>query len=227
MDGNEIKKLIDEKPILFVPIHHGKVFEINSNVVVSGIFVHKSEVCWTDPSLVFSKYRPSFSLSTSNNKSEFRRFILKPYYSDLMHIFTNIFQISQMPTIDEYIAILGHIASQEHGHHNIETIQDAFKIYKIIGDRCYSNEQIFNEDTIQQNDVVEEKQQLEISEIAKQHIKNLLFRQAIYPVRNQKWLSLDDDPIIPDKAEIAMLFYNLEQAPFLELPRKDPTNIEY
>ncbi len=89
MSINELRELINNKPIFFIPISS------DSRKIICGRFVGLSEVCWSDSTNLFAKY-------SSNN-----RFILEPYYSEQKSIFLDIFAVPLNPTIDEYINLLG------------------------------------------------------------------------------------------------------------------------
>ncbi|CAF0729244.1 unnamed protein product, partial [Didymodactylos carnosus] len=232
MEEDELKQLIDEKPIIFVPVQSAKssIKTLNNNAIVRGLFVHKSEVCWHDPSYMFSKYRPSFSLF-ENNDNEFCRFILKPFYSDLQHLFLNIFQISTSPTIEEYIALLDYISYHNNNHPTKAIIQDAFSIYRYVGQRCSStrSELIEQNDETSKDDMLEQEEEMdtsdsnEVLDATKQRIQDLLSRKTVFPIKSQKWICLEDDPIIIDDNEIASKF-DIKRVPFLQLSTNRSNN---
>jgi hypothetical protein len=91
MSINDLRELINNKPVFFVPISSSS----ESRSIVRGRFVGISEVCWSDPTNLFAKYE-------SNN-----RFILEPYYPEQKSIFLDIFAVALNPTVDEYISLLG------------------------------------------------------------------------------------------------------------------------
>jgi hypothetical protein len=97
MNIDELKELINNKRIFFVPISSSS----DMTTIVRGRFVHISEVCWHDSSNLFATYSSSF---TTNN-----RFILEPYYTEQKSIFLDTFAIPSNPTIEEYIKLLGRI----------------------------------------------------------------------------------------------------------------------
>ena len=95
MSINELRELINNKPILFVPISSST----DSKNIVRGRFVSISEVCWSDSTNLFAKYS---SLFKTNN-----RFILEPYYTEQKSIFLDAFAIPLNPIIEEYTDLLG------------------------------------------------------------------------------------------------------------------------
>ncbi|CAF4311132.1 unnamed protein product, partial [Rotaria sp. Silwood2] len=121
MSINELRELINNKSIFFVPI----LSSLNRTNIVRGRFVNISEVCWCDSTNLFLKY--SSLLKTTN------RYLLEPYYTEQKTIFLDTFSIPLNPTIEEYINLLVHISSLETTEN---TIQDAFLIFKTIGQRC-------------------------------------------------------------------------------------------
>jgi hypothetical protein len=92
MNINELRELIQNKPIFFVPISSSV---LDSTNIIRGKFVGITEICWTDSTNLFVKY-------SSNN-----RYILETYYTEQKSIFLDIFAIPLNPTIEEYIDLLG------------------------------------------------------------------------------------------------------------------------
>jgi len=90
MNINELRELVNNKPIFFVPIS-----SLDSTSISQGKFVSILEICWSDSTNLFEKY-------SSNN-----RYTLESYYSEQKTIFLDIFSIPLNPTIDEYIHLLG------------------------------------------------------------------------------------------------------------------------
>ncbi|CAF0909227.1 unnamed protein product [Didymodactylos carnosus] len=127
----ELEQLTDEKPVILVPVQVAKTPEktLNNNGIVRGLFVHKSEVCWHDPSFISSL--------CENNDNELCRFIiLKPFYSNLQYLLLNVFQVSIAPIIEEYVALLVYISHHNTGRltkintTNCIVMSEHFSIYK-------------------------------------------------------------------------------------------------
>jgi hypothetical protein len=92
MSINELRELINDKPIFFVPISSASTDDLD---ILRGKFVGIRGICWSDPTNLFAKY-------PSNN-----RCILEPYYLEQKSIFLDAFVIPLNPTIEEYIHLLG------------------------------------------------------------------------------------------------------------------------
>lgn len=92
MNINELRELVNNKSIFFVPISSSS---LDSTSIIRGKFVSISEICWSDSTNLFEKY-------SSNNL-----YILESYYSEQKTIFLDIFTIPLNPTIEEYIHLLG------------------------------------------------------------------------------------------------------------------------
>jgi hypothetical protein len=91
MSMNELRELINHKPIFFVPLSS----VLDRTDVVAGRFVGVGEICWLDPTNLFAKY------SLKN------RLILEPFYTEQKSIFLDMFAIPLNPTIEECIQLLG------------------------------------------------------------------------------------------------------------------------
>ncbi|CAM4781327.1 unnamed protein product [Rotaria magnacalcarata] len=120
MSINELKELINNNSIFFIPISSSSSSDRKD--IVPGRFFSISEVCWCDATNLLVKYSSSF-------KTIFH-YLLEPYYNEQKSIFLDTFTIPMNPTIEEYINLLVHIASLETTEN---TIQDAFLIFKTIG----------------------------------------------------------------------------------------------
>ncbi len=125
MSLNELRELIKHKSIFFVPLSS----ILNRTDIIAGQFVGINEICWLDSTNLFVKY--SFK----------NRWILESFYTEQKSIFLDIFAISFNPTLEEYIQLLVHIASIKITK---ETIQDAFVIFKTIGN--FSKQSIDKQD---------------------------------------------------------------------------------
>ncbi|CAF4667670.1 unnamed protein product, partial [Rotaria sp. Silwood2] len=121
------------------------------------------------------------------------RYLLEPYYTEQKTIFLDTFSIPLNPTIEEYINLLVHISSLETTEN---TIQDAFLIFKTIGQRCCE----------QSNNLIE-----------KQDLQNKLSHKSIFPTRDHRWVSLDDNPLMSDNNDIAQLFTHMKNIPLIDI----------
>ncbi|UJR23006.1 hypothetical protein I4U23_026032 [Adineta vaga] len=177
---DDLRELIQQKSIIFVPISSS----IDMKEIVRGRFLGLSEVCWLDPTNLFAKYSSSFK--------SIHRFILEPYYTEQKMIFLNTFGVQLHPSIDEYIDLLIHIAS-------LETVQDAFLIFKTIGKWFEQSDNL----------------------IKKQDFQNKLSHKPIFPTKDQRWVCINDNPLISDNDDIAQLFIQITNIPFINIPSSD------
>ncbi|CAF1164398.1 unnamed protein product [Adineta ricciae] len=166
---NEIRELIQQNSIFFVPIDPGR-----------GKFVGLSDVCWYDSTNLFTKY----TASQSNH-----RCILEPYYTEQKSIFVDTFGVPLHPTIDEYINLLVHIATNTTTE---ETIQDAFLVFKMLGK------------WFKQSDTPIDKPYLQF--------------KRIFPTTDHRWVSINDNPLISDNDDIAQQFSQVTNIPFIYAP---------
>ncbi|CAF0749457.1 unnamed protein product [Rotaria sordida] len=182
MSINELRELINNKSIFFVPI--SSLSSVDCTSIVRGKFVSISEVCWYDSTNLFVKY--SSCLNTINH------YLLESYYTEQKSIFLDTFSIPLNPTIEEYINLLVHISSLETTEN---TIQDALLIFKTIGKLCE-----------QSNNFTE-----------KQDLQNKLFHKSIFPTRDHRWVSLNDNPLISDINDIGELFIHMKNIPLIDI----------
>jgi hypothetical protein len=54
-----------------------------------------------------------------------------------------------------------------------------------------------------------------------------LSHKSIFPTKDNRWVSLDDHPLISDNDDIAQLFTQIKTIPFIDIPSSDGKRIHY
>lgn len=179
----KLKDIVLNHPIIFIPdnLDHEST---SSDKPRQGSFHHSSQVFWCDRTGLFEKYK-STNLET-------KPLLLEPFYSEsskseqLKQTFLTDFKVSSSPSLNNYIELLTHIAllasTLKTPFTHEQTIQDVYKLYDIIVDKC------------------EELSSNSSDQNIKENVRWLLKDKEVIPCYKNKWLSLENKncPILVD-----------------------------
>ena len=112
MPAKQFRELISSGPVVFVPSMVG----VKMKDPVEGVFVGGAEVCWSDCSKTFKKYRPVLSSSKSSDANALHAPTVKFPIQDLypaVHAKELFLQagVSEFPSVDEYLQMLVFVSS--------------------------------------------------------------------------------------------------------------------
>jgi hypothetical protein len=203
MDEDEFRMLFDQYPALFIPVTKVTTEVPNPGTVVTkGMFYYVSEACWHDPTKMFGKYRPSFV--DNHTGQRFKRLLVRAHYQEIESIFCHDLDLAYTPTIDEYVLLLEHIASQVRLPDR-EGLEDAFSIFQLLGEQCVKV--LKNKDRSWQKPFRPRDPKKTILDDGIVHgLHQVLQGKRVFPTKNNKWVSLEDRPMIADDKRLAEIF---------------------
>nr|XP_040032429.1 protein NO VEIN isoform X2 [Gasterosteus aculeatus aculeatus] len=166
----------------------------------SGRFYHLKEVCWSDPTAVFQRYR---QLSVQ------QPIVLVPFYNPLdgmKAFFTRLLNVDLSPTMKQYVGLLEVICSSS-PLPTAELLQDVSVLYAKLAQKCKT---IFSE----QENIPQSK--LDPSYCST--LKGMVSDKRVFPTKDNSWVTLAHKPMIADSKEVEKIFKPHKQICLLNLP---------
>uniref|UniRef100_A0A3Q2Y8U5 Wu:fj29h11 n=1 Tax=Hippocampus comes TaxID=109280 RepID=A0A3Q2Y8U5_HIPCM len=188
---SSLKELFQHNPAVFIQL------ENRSNDWCSGRFYHLREVCWSDPTHMFQRYRTL--IRGAENPMEEPK-VLAPFYSKLegmKDFFVRLLNVDGSPNMRQYVAVLEIIASSS-PIPTAEVLQDVSVLYATLGktegphsmlDGNYSST-----------------------------LKGMVSDKRVFPTKDKSWVSLARKPMIADNKELEKIFKPRKEVCLLDLP---------
>ena len=175
-----LENVTRNKSVVFVPKDfNNSVQSHDKSDEVVGQFIAKKRVYWFDPSSMMLKPSLLPSLSTISQP----RRMLQNYYSGLYSFFVNFLEVDESPTLKEYVGLMEAIASQS-SMASGPIVDDMMRVYHVVGDKCMKD----NENA------------------ACRFIKSQLWHLKVFPTVEDKWVSLEEKPLLSDDKSLEKLF---------------------
>ena len=206
----ERKKITEaflQNALIFVP-HRDRHLEFlpsRPECKVSGSFLLKKEVCWSDPTDI------SLKLFKEHGKVPIRR-LLGCFYAcsgpnqSLGGFFVDQMDVDLTPNVDEYIEMATTVADAA-GFPTYSSLSDMLKIFAALGRKCVSL-------SLKNSTQVEEKIDENMAAFVKKSLQGE--RKCIFPT-SDKWVALSDQPLIADDKAMVKIFHKEKSVYFLDL----------
>ncbi|XP_039595107.1 protein NO VEIN [Polypterus senegalus] len=198
----QLKELFRQTPAVFVE------YERREDSC-SGKFYYMKEVCWSDPTGMFQKYR---DLIRGSEGAVQEPRVLAPFYnqnSEIKDLFLKSLNIDKIPSMKQYVDLLEVICA-EWPLPPKELLQDVSAIYAILAKKCKIHVD---------NDI---ETQVDVN--YRQSLKEMLKDKNVFPTKGNCWVSLARQPLIPDKKDLEWIFKQSGQVCLLNLP---PADLKY
>ncbi|RVE59880.1 hypothetical protein OJAV_G00193380 [Oryzias javanicus] len=179
---SSLKELFQHSPAVFVETHRR-----NENWC-SGRFYHLKEVCWSDTTTMFSRYRQL----TQKQGSSFSRGMRK--------FFTSLLEVNSSPTIAQYVSLLEVICSSSPTP-SAAVLQDVSVLFARLAQLCHDQENTH-----------------ELNQGYCSTLKGMVSDKRVFPTKDNKWVSLVHKPMISDKKELEKIFKAEPSLYLLHLP---------
>uniref|UniRef100_A0A8C4TJJ4 Wu:fj29h11 n=1 Tax=Erpetoichthys calabaricus TaxID=27687 RepID=A0A8C4TJJ4_ERPCA len=197
----QLKELFHQTPAVFV--------EYEREDSCSGKFYYMKEVCWSDPTGMFQKYR---DLIRGSEGAVQEPRVLAPFYnqnSDLKDLFLKALNIDKIPSMKQYVDLLEVICA-EWPLPPKELLQDVSAIYAILAKKCKIH--------------VDNDGETQVDVNYRQSLREMLKDKNVFPTKGNCWVSLARQPLIPDKKDLEWIFKQSGQVCLLNLP---PADLKY
>ncbi|TKS90196.1 hypothetical protein D9C73_024327 [Collichthys lucidus] len=197
---NSLKELFQHTPAVFVEYNR------RNGDWCSGRFYHLKEVCWSDTTGMFQRYR----LLTHNPDSPVEEpKVLAPFYTPLdgMKIFfTRLLNVDHSPNMNQYVGLLELICSSS-PIPTAEVLQDVSVLYAKLAQKCtipVSGDQ--------------ENFQPRLDHGYCSTLKGMVSDKRVFPTKDNCWVSLARKPMIADNKDLEKIFKPHKQVCLLNLP---------
>uniref|UniRef100_A0A3Q3NAZ7 Protein NO VEIN-like n=1 Tax=Mastacembelus armatus TaxID=205130 RepID=A0A3Q3NAZ7_9TELE len=194
---NSLKELFQHTPAVFI--------EYNRYNWCSGRFYHLKEVCWSDPTAMFQRYR---QLTHDSPMQEPK--VLAPFYSPLdgmRDFFTRLLNVEPNPNMKQYIGLLELICSSC-PIPTTEVLQDVSVLYARLAQKC----------KIQASGDHEDKMSITYCYCLFSLGSGMVSDKRVFPTKDNNWVSLAHKPMIADNKELEKIFKPHKQVCLLNLP---------
>ncbi|XP_023128613.2 uncharacterized protein wu:fj29h11 isoform X1 [Amphiprion ocellaris] len=197
---NSLKELFHHTPAVFVELnsHNGDWCR--------GRFYHLKDVCWSDTTTMFQRYR-QLTHRADSPIQEPR--VLAPFYSQLegMRDFFTRLNVDHSPNMKQYVGLLELICSSS-PIPTAEVLQDVSVLYARLAQKCkppVSGDQ-------------ENMPQFKLNPAYCSTLKGMVSNTRVFPTKDNCWVSLASKPMIGDSKELEKIFKPHKQVCLLNLP---------
>ncbi|KAI3365403.1 hypothetical protein L3Q82_010485 [Scortum barcoo] len=210
--GN-LKELFQRFPAVFIE------YDRQNGDWCSGRFYHLKEVCWSDPTMMFKRYK---KLTQERNSPIQQPKVLAPFYSSLdgmKEFFTRILNVHSCPNMNHYVGLLELICSSS-PIPTAEVLQDVSVLYARLGKDIEIASLLFL--TFTQNckrpgsgdhDNIPQFDPRFCSTL-----KYMVSDKRVFPTKDNSWVTLARKPMIADSKELEKVFKRHRQICLLNLP---------
>ncbi|XP_040922726.1 protein NO VEIN isoform X2 [Toxotes jaculatrix] len=195
-----LKELFQHTPAVFIEYRR-------SNDWCSGRFYHLKEVCWSDTTNMFQRYR---QLTHGPDSSIQEPKVLAPFYSQLegmREFFTRMLNVDHSPNMNQYVGLLELICSSS-PMPTSEVLQDVSVLFARLAQKC----------KIQLSGEQESTPQYELKHAYCSTLKGMVSDKRVFPTKDNNWVSLAHRPMIADNKELEKIFKPHKQVCLLNLP---------
>ncbi|XP_056016364.1 uncharacterized protein LOC125663893 [Ostrea edulis] len=214
----ETTELFQNHPVIFVPGKHlpvriesGSVNQRSLNSLVAGRMLTNKEVWWSDPTGLILKHS---NIIEDYHLELAKKALLFDTYGqmlDLKVMFVNIGKISIEPSMLEYcelLVLMGQVLSLS----DKSVLSDALQLYATIGGKLNPEESQAMPYQTKQN----------VLEIQRVGLRKKLEGQKILATTNNKWVGVEENPMIADNRELEKMFEKKDHVNFVIMEDKTP-----
>ncbi|XP_029383980.1 uncharacterized protein LOC115060244 isoform X2 [Echeneis naucrates] len=169
----------------------------------SGCFYHLKEVCWSDPTMMFLRYKALIHKPRSSLQEPK---VLSPFYSPLegmKDFFTRCLNVDLSPNMNQYVGLMEQICSSS-PIPTAEVLQDVSVLYARLAHKCKTPTH------------GEHESKLNPSYCST--LKGMVSDKRVFPTKDNNWVSLARKPMIADDKELEKVFKAHQQVCLLQLP---------
>ncbi|XP_068439866.1 uncharacterized protein [Clinocottus analis] len=198
---SSLRELFHHTPAVFIEYNRREEW-------CSGRFYHLKEVCWSDPTAVFQRYRALAPAADSP-------VVLAPFYSPLEGMkafFTRLLNVDLSPNMKQYVSLLELICSSS-PLPTAEVLQDVSVLYARLAQKC----------KIQVSGEQENIHQSKLNSSYCSTLKGMVSEKRVFATKDNSWVTLAHKPMIADNKEVEKIFKPYKQICLLNLPAAEKT----
>ncbi|XP_054913525.1 uncharacterized protein wu:fj29h11 [Poeciliopsis prolifica] len=204
---SKLKDLFQHYPAVFVENKR------HSDNWCSGRFYHLKEVCWSDNTFLFQRYK---QLTQREDSPVQQPKVLAPFYSqleDMRDFFLNCLNVNDSPNMKQYVGLLELICSSV-SVPNAEVLQDVSVLFAKLAQKC--KRKLPGD---QENAPCTKFDQSYSSQL-----KVMVSDKKVFPTKDS-WVSLNRQPMISDDKELEKIFKHHKMVCLLHLPPPEKKSV--
>ncbi|XP_041829730.1 protein NO VEIN isoform X2 [Melanotaenia boesemani] len=204
---SSLKDLFQHTPAVFVEKNR------HNEKWCSGRFYHLKEVCWSDTTTMFQRYR---RLTHGADSPIQQPKVLAPFYSQLdgmRDFFVRLLNVDPSPTMKQYVGLLELICSSS-PIPTAEVLQDVSVLYARLAQKC--KPQVSGDQ--------ENFPHPKLNRAYCSTLKGMVSDKRVFPSKDNCWVSLARKPMIADDKELEKIFKPHKQVCLLNLPPAEKKN---
>ncbi|XP_014916077.1 uncharacterized protein LOC106964848 isoform X1 [Poecilia latipinna] len=198
--SSSLKELFQHTPAVFVENKR------HSDNWCSGRFYHLKEVCWSDNTCLFQRYR---QLTQREDSPVLQPKVLAPFYSqldDMRDFFLNWLNVDDSPNMKQYVGLLELICSSVPVP-TAEVLQDVSVLFAKLAQKC--KRKVFGDQ--------ENAPHTKFDPSYSSQLKVMVSDKKVFPTKDS-WVSLSRQPMIGDDKELEKIFKPHKEVCLLHLP---------
>ncbi|XP_047465584.1 protein NO VEIN isoform X3 [Mugil cephalus] len=198
-----LKELFQHYPAVFV-FEQGR-----DNNWCSGRFHHLKDVCWSDTTGMFQRYR--WQTRKPNSPVQDPK-VLAPFYKNLWEFFLKMLNVDRSPNMKQYVGLLELISSSS-PIPTPEVLKDVSVLFATLACKCKLPTSGDHEFVPQPN----------LNRDYCSTLKGMVSDKRVFPTKDNNWVSLASKPMIADSKELEKIFKPHKQVCLLNLPPAEKT----
>ncbi|XP_039991364.1 protein NO VEIN isoform X3 [Xiphias gladius] len=198
---SSLKELFQHTPAVFIEYNR------RTDDWCSGCFYHLKEVCWSDTTMMFQRYK---QLTHGPDSSVQEPKVLAPFYSPLegmRDFFIRLLNVDASPNMRQYVGLLELICSSS-PIPTAEVLQDVSVLYARLAQKCKTQVSGEQENTPQYN----------LNTGYCSTLKGMVSDKRVFPTKDNTWVSLARKPMIADNKELEKIVKPHKQVCLLNMP---------
>ncbi|XP_018534128.2 uncharacterized protein wu:fj29h11 [Lates calcarifer] len=198
---SSLKELFQHTPAVFIEYNR------RAEGWCSGRFYHLKEVCWSDTTKMFHRYK---QLTHRPDSTVQEPKVLAPFYSQLegmKDFFMRLLNVDSSPNMKQYVGLLELICSSS-PIPTAEVLQDVSVLYATLAQKC----------KIQVSGEQEHTAPFNLNQSYCSTLKGMVSDKKVFPTKDNSWVSLPRKPMIADNKELEKIFKPHKQVCLLSLP---------
>ncbi|XP_066520431.1 uncharacterized protein wu:fj29h11 isoform X2 [Hoplias malabaricus] len=193
----QLKELFQHSPAVFIEYDRKDEW-------CSGRFYHLKDVCWSDPTGMFVRYKELIRRPESGIQEPK---VLAPFYSQLQHmkeLFRSL-NVEHSPSMKQYVDLL-EIMCDSSPLPTGEILQDISVVFAKLAEKC---KRILHGEL---------DQDIELDHHYCRSLKEMVSCKRVFPTKTQGWVMLARKPMIADSPSLEKIFKSHSEVCLLSLP---------
>uniref|UniRef100_A0A3B1JM69 Wu:fj29h11 n=1 Tax=Astyanax mexicanus TaxID=7994 RepID=A0A3B1JM69_ASTMX len=193
----QLKELFQHSPAVFIEYDR-------KDECCSGHFYHLKDVCWSDPTGMFVRYKELIRRPESGVREPI---VLSPFYHPLQNmkeLFMSL-NVERSPSMRQYVDLLD-VICESSPIPTGEVLQDISILFARLAEKCKINMP------------GEQDQDIELDRHYCRSLKEMVSYKRVFPTKTQVWVTLARKPMISDDPSLEKIFKSHSDVCLLNLP---------